>query len=69
MADIGAKVLDWDTMQKSDSTSRVWGLLVERVCERTLPYTHPRCDADCQEEQEELHCKSSWNGNAHAPQL
>ena len=37
----------------SDSTSRVWGLLVERGCERTPPYPHLRRVADHLEQQEE----------------
>ena len=66
MADIGTKVLDRDTIQ-TDSTSRVWGLLVERVCERTPSHPHLRRAADHLEQQEEPHCKPSWKGNAHAP--
>ena len=42
-------------------------LFCTRLCKRTPPYPHPRRAAACPEEQEEPHCKSSWNGNAHAP--
>ena len=66
MADIGTKVLDRDTIQ-TDWTCRVWGLLVERVCERTPSHPHLRRAADHLEQQEEPHCKPSWKGNAHAP--
>ena len=37
-----------------------------RVCERTPSYPHLRRATDHLEQQEEPHCKPSWNANAHA---
>ena len=39
------------------------------LAERTPSYPHPCRAADHLEQQEEPHCKSSWNGNAHAMTL
>ena len=48
---------------------RLFFAFFDFLAERTPSYPHPRRAADHLEQQEEPHCKSSWNGNAHAMTL